>query len=217
MQRISVAIATLVIMTAANAVEPRPAIESTPHDQSQTIGQFPEVAQDHPNVAAIREAAQSGEHAERLTPMMMPRPFDAAAYQADRQAYLDVLEPGRVYQMARPGKDVPQIHAEGSTVKHITQGDVVTLTTTNVPPGWPVSFLSFGGGRFSSNQLQGVTVVADERGTASVVYEATAGTLYTAHVGASSPMASGSVLFVIDIAPRAAAKGDDATPAVGSP
>lgn len=55
---------------------------------------------DHPQVASVVEAMKSGTHPERLSALVPPKVFDKAAYEADAKAYLSVVEPGRVWQVA---------------------------------------------------------------------------------------------------------------------
>ena len=58
---------------------------------------------------------------------MQPQPFDSAAYAADPEAYLSVVEPGRVFQSAEPGPDVTRLDPASSLYAYVTQGDQIPL------------------------------------------------------------------------------------------
>jgi hypothetical protein len=68
----------------------------------------------------------------------------------------------------------------------------------------PVSFTSFDLGAFQESKLNSVTVQADKQGIAAVTFVATPGTLNDANILAGSPLSSGQVKFVVDIAGGAA-------------
>ena len=70
-------------------------------------GETEQVAFDtNANTNSIREALQGKQFAERLSVKILPKPFDLEEYRRDPQAYLDAVEPGRVFQAAQPGPGV---------------------------------------------------------------------------------------------------------------
>ncbi len=74
------------------------------------IGTTPKVPVDaNPQVKSVVEALKTGKHPERVSSLITPKPFDQAAYLADSNAYLNVVEPGRIWQVAQPGKGVPRL------------------------------------------------------------------------------------------------------------
>lgn len=129
--------------------------------------------------------------------MIPPRAFDKAAFNSNPQAYLDVVEPGRVFQTATPGKGVTQLRAKGSLLVKMTGGGNTELAVVGIPGG-PVTFTAFDGGVFQ-NRLNSVTVLGDEKGEARVTYTATRGTIDNVRVFAGSPMASGEVHFLLNV------------------
>jgi hypothetical protein len=149
----------------------------------------------NPNVASVAEAALTGKHPERLSPLVAPKPFDPAAFAADPKAYLDVVEPGRVFQSAAPGPDVPVLSPVGPASFEIAVEESCTLAVTTAP-GSVVTFTALDLGTFP-NSLTTITVQADAQGAASTVYTATRGVIADAQVLAGSPGASGQVKFHI--------------------
>lgn len=151
----------------------------------------------NPNVRSVVEAAQSGKHPERLATLIAPAPFDAQRFAANPQAYVDVVEPGRVFQSAQPGADIPVLRSLSSTNLTMAQDGQVVLRVRTQPLA-PVTFTSFDLGRFS-NQLVSQTVLADAHGVAATMFSAGPGTIDGVHVLAGSPMASGQVRFDIHV------------------
>ncbi len=149
------------------------------------------------NVASIVEAARTGDHPERLSPLKAPAPFDPAAFRANAKAYLDVSEPGRCFQTATPGEKVPVLTRIGRGSLALKLGTGVALQV-RAPAGAPTSFLSLALGTFD-NQLTSITVVADAEGVATATYYATPGVTGEARVLAGSPLASGQVTFQLSI------------------
>ena len=170
------------------------------------VGVAPSVPADlNPNVRSVMEAARTGTHPERLSPLIAPKPFDPAAFAADPKSYMDIVEPGRVFQSAEPGPDVPVLNPQGSASFEIAVGESCTLTVTT-RPGYPVTFIAPDLGTFP-NSLTSITVQADAQGVASTVYRATGGVIADAQVLAGSPGASGQVKFHLFVTrPVAAAK-----------
>ena len=149
------------------------------------------------NVRSVVEAAQGSHHPERLATLIAPAPFDAGRFAANPQAYVDVVEPGRVFQSAQPGADVLVLRSLSSTNLTMTQEGQVVLRVKTQPLA-PVTFTSFDGGRLS-NQLVSQTVLADAHGVAVTAFTAGAGTVDGVQVLAGSPMASGQVHFDIHV------------------
>jgi hypothetical protein len=152
-----------------------------------------------PQAASVMEALKSRTQPERLSAMFQGKPFNKAEFDANPKAYLDVTEPGRVFETAQPGDGVPVLTAAGDRMVRIKQGESVRLSVKGVPLS-PISFTSFDLGAFQESKLSSVTVQADKEGVAAVTFIATPGTLNDANVLAGSPLSSGQVKFVVDIA-----------------
>jgi hypothetical protein len=56
-----------------------------------------------PQAASVMQALKSKTLPERLSAMFEPKAFNKAEFDANPKAYLDVTEPGRVFQTAQPG------------------------------------------------------------------------------------------------------------------
>ena len=159
----------------------------------------PVPADTNPNTRSVAEALRTGENPERLSALVPPTPFDPEAYEADPRAYLDVVEPGRVWQSLDPGPDVPRLRRATPPISEIVQGESVALRA-NAPPGTPVTFTSFDLGAFQ-NRLTSITVAADEEGVATATFTGTSGTLFDVNVLAASPAASGQLRFTVTVNP----------------
>lgn len=151
----------------------------------------------NPQTKAVFAALKSRENPERFSSFVQPQPFDAAAYEVDPDAYLSVVEPGRVFQSAEPGPDVRRINAASSLHENVTQGDQIPLVVKAVA-GAPVTFTSFNLGHFE-NQLTSTTVRAAESGEARALFTAAKGTIDDIRILASSPVTSGQVTFVVNV------------------
>lgn len=181
--------------TAATA-EPSPApLTRDPHDYGQTAPVRPDA---NPGAASVAEALATKTHPERLSPLIAPKPFDLAAYQRDPAAYLNLVEPGRVFQVAQPAADVQRIQAHGPVQARIPQGGSVPLQV-QAPAGMPVTFTSFDLGRFAENQLTSITVAADERGLAHATLVGAPGTTGEVNILAACPVTSGQITFRITV------------------
>lgn len=174
----------------ADRVEPEPL----------NVGVAPAIPRDaNPQVASVVEAIETGRHPERLSALIAPAPFDAAAFRADPEAYLNVSEPGRVFQTAQPGPGVPRLAALVPRVADAEQGQPVTLRVQAVAAA-PVTFTSFDLGAFE-NQLTSITVQADAEGVAEAVFTGTPGTYNAANILAASPMTAGQLRFIVNVLP----------------
>ena len=167
---------------------------------ASTWGAASEAEPKNEAVRAVIDAARSGQHPERLSPLVTPATFDAAVYRRDPAAYCRVVEPGRVFQSATPGSEVPQLLPASPTGVTIPALGSTPLCVTTVP-GAPVTFTSEGGGAFA-NGLTSITVPADDAGRAEVAFTATEGTFAIATILAGSPLAAGQVSFAITIEER---------------
>ncbi len=119
-------------------------------------------------VASVHEAASGLSHPERLSPMVMPKPFDRAAYQADPDGYLSVHEPGRIWQSAQPGDGVAVLERVGRRFQMVRQGEAIRLGV-KTEALMPVTFASFDLGTFD-NGLTVITVAAGEDGIAQTAF-----------------------------------------------
>jgi hypothetical protein len=181
----------------APASSPAPALAKNPADP---IGSVPPVRGDlNPQTASVVEALKDHTHPERLSTLIQPPPFDAEAFRRDPAAYINVVQPGRVFQTAQPGPQTPVLHPLTPTQVSITQDGQAILRVISQPLS-PVSFTTFDLGRFG-NSLTAQTVIADATGVASVTFSAGPGTIDAVHVLAGSPVASGQVAFDIQVAP----------------
>jgi len=166
-----------------------------PHDYGQTQPVRPDA---NPGAASVAEALATKTHPERLSPLIAPKPFDLVAYQRDPAAYLNLVEPGRVFQVAQPAADVQRIQAHGPVQARIPQGGSVPLQV-QAPAGMPVTFTSFDLGRFAENQLTSITVAADERGLAHATLVGAPGTTGEVNILAACPVTSGQITFRITV------------------
>jgi hypothetical protein len=165
-------------------------------------GTTPKLAPDlNASVANAVEALQSANQdmPERLSAIIQPAAFDLLQYQRNKQAYLEVSEPGRVWQTAQPGEGVPVLAALGSTQHRMRQGETIRLRVESAPES-PVTFTSFDLGAFS-NGLTSITVEADADGLAVAAFTAPPGTAYLVDLLAGSPLASGQVDFRVLVIP----------------
>jgi hypothetical protein len=182
-------------------VEPVAAIP--PAAEPDVVGSTPSIPGDaNANLRSVVAAARSGANPERLTPLIAPAPYDHQRFLADPQAYLDVVEPGRVFQSAEPGEAVPQLELVGNAIATIPQGGRTDLVVRTVP-GAPTTFTSFECGAFA-NQLTSITVRADAGGLATATFSAPPGTLNDVSILAGSPLASGQVNFCVTVTPAVA-------------
>lgn len=149
---------------------------------------------------SVIEAAPTGLHPERLSPLIPPAPFDREAFVRDPQAYLDVVEPGRVFQSADEGEGLRSLEPEGPVHLEAAPRGSVRLAVKGEPLS-PVTFTSFDRGAFD-NELGSITVLADAAGEASVRFVATAGTIDDVNILSASPLAVGQVAFRVTVSPE---------------
>lgn len=170
-------------------------LKPPPQDFGRVV---PVKADASPQAAAVSEALKKKDHPERLSALLPAKPFDKAAFEANPNAYLNTVEPGRCFLCAQPGKDVPALAAKTPGMSRIKQGESVKLSVKGAPLA-PVSFTSFDLGTFAESKLNCVTVRADKDGVASVTFVATPGALNDCNILAGSPLASGQARFVVEI------------------
>lgn len=149
-----------------------------------------------PQAASAYEALKTGKHPERLSVFVPPKPFNKEKFEQDPQSYLNVNEPGRVYQTAQPAKGVGVLKPVGGRLHRIKQGDEVKLKVRSAPKA-PVTFTSFDMGTFKESKLNSVTVRADKLGLAETTFVGTKGTLNDVRILAGSPMTTGQVKFTV--------------------
>lgn len=159
---------------------------------------FPKDA--NPGTASVAEAIDTSTHPERVTPLFEPETFDLRTFSAQPQRYLNTVEPGRVWQVAQPGDNVPRIASLSSLTQAVDPGESVVLKV-KVPAGMPVTFTSFDLGAFE-NQLTSISVKADAEGIAQAAFTASSGTIGTVNILAASPVTSGQLRYMVYIAEK---------------
>ncbi|MBE7461894.1 MAG: hypothetical protein HS116_00245 [Planctomycetes bacterium] len=151
-----------------------------------------------PQARSVAEAFKSGNAGSKVSILLPPQPFDAQAFEREPERYLNSIEPGRVFQTAQPGPQVPALTAEGDRFIRLAPG-ASTKLTVKAPPRAPVSFTSLDMGSFAESKLNSVTVRADEQGVATANFVASAGTTGDVNILAGSPLASGQVKYKVEI------------------
>lgn len=130
--------------------------------------------------------------------LMRPKPFDRKVFEADPVAYCAIVEPSRAFMTAQPGREVPQLEADGPVILSLPHQGSVDLRVKAVA-GAPTTFYATDLAKFSNGQTS-ITVLADKDGYATARYTAMPGTIDDSHVTAGCPMTSGRVIWVIDVA-----------------
>lgn len=149
------------------------------------------------NVKSVVEAVRSKKNPERLSVLINPKPFDPEAYLQNPQFYLNTIEPARAHTPKQPGKGVVRISPLGETRAQIKQNGSVLLRV-KAHPKFPVAWTSHDGGKFS-NELNSITVEADENGIAEARFFGAPGTIEDVHIVCASPMCSGQVRYTINV------------------
>ena len=182
--------------------QPAPPADPAPTSEAAwdgTYGTAPGVAaSNRPDVASVAAAARTGQ-IERVTALVRSTSFtvDQWTDAEKRQQYLNTVEPGRVWQTADPGPQVPQTSFHGANALEVEQGTVIDLVFHSAPDA-PLSLLSHGLGAFA-NGLTAITVVTDAQGQATVPWTAIPGTLGDVTVVAASPLAVGQAQVAIEV------------------
>ena len=151
----------------------------------------------NPQVASVAAALKNNNHPERLSPLVQPKPFDREAFEKDPKTYLQVIEPGRVFQSLNPDKGVTSIQIVSEAFVTIQQKEQTVLKVKALPL-MPVTFTSFDLGAFQ-NKLTSITVQADSLGLATATFIATEGTIADCNILASCPVTSGRIKFIVNI------------------
>lgn len=183
-------------LRAAGQLQP-PAAGSPPVGENRVGVSQPVPADANPMVASLVEAQRTRQHPERISSFIHPKPFDADAYRQDPQAYVNVVEPGRVWQPAQPGPGVPRLIHLSRTLVEIEQGETVSLRVKAIPEA-PVTFTSFDLGAFQ-NRLASITVQADAEGIAVARFTGTPGTYNAVNILVASPLTSGQLKFIVNV------------------
>jgi hypothetical protein len=151
------------------------------------------------NQKSIIEAKESGKYPERLDPKVAPAPFDHASWDRDPQAYLDVVEPGRVWHTAEESSGAEPLDPDSPLVQTVEPGGQVKLAVVSEPLS-PVTFTVQGDGQLD-NGLSSITLRANPSGYARVVYSAPS-TASEVTIVVGSPMSTGQVDFTIHVGHR---------------
>jgi hypothetical protein len=155
-------------------------------------------SKDNVGAQMVVEAHRTGEHPERLSPLIAPAPFDPVKFESDPQSYLEVVEPGRCFQTARAtGADAVYLEPASSLAARGNPGDEVTLMVKSAPLA-PVTFTAFQGGKFRENGLGSVSVRGDARGYATAHFEVPPAANGQMAVLVGSPLAVGNQTFMVD-------------------
>lgn len=187
-------------MTDIRTAPPRSNATGDKNFDDVDIGTTPRVPVDaNPQVKSVVEALKTGKNPERVSSLILPKPFDQATYLANPDAYLNIVEPGRIWQVAQPGKGVPRLTYLVERFQTIEQGQSVTLKV-NAVKNAPVTFTSFDLGSFH-NRLTSVTVKADAKGIAQAIFTGTPGTINDVNILVGSPMTSGQLKFTVNVEP----------------
>lgn len=188
----------------------RPAASSVPEQTPASVAEAPIAPPAHPyvitptdpnpRVQSILEAKRTGKFPERLTPLVAPKPFDAAAWERDPEAYLNVVEPGRVEQASQDPAAQAITTTEPPRIRHVPTGETLVLSVRAVP-GAPVSWACTRGGLFTESKVGAVTVRADADGIARVTFFATPHAEGETTVLAASPFCAGQAEHILLIDP----------------
>lgn len=128
----------------------------------------------------------------------VPEAFDREEFDANPDAYLNKIRPGRVFQPAQPGPETKQLTALSSPFTSVIQSESVLLKV-KADPGAPVAFHTQQTGTFE-NRLKSITVAADQEGVAEAKFTLGPGTSGLVNVLAASPLHSQQVKFTVRVA-----------------
>jgi len=185
----------------------RPATDiKSPRENNRTLnnskgyhpGASPRVnPKSNPNTRSVYESIGDPKLAYRSNSMIPAPKFDRDSYEADPQAYLDEMAPGRIWQSLPPGENVVPIERSGQYIQQLVQGESVKLSA-KAEPGMPVTFHSSNIGQFE-NQLSSITVRTGDDGIASATFRASAGTRGEIDLIASSPVHSDLARWLVEV------------------
>ena len=183
-----------------DSIKHRSPITKMPENTSSlpNPGLSPLVPTDHnKSTKKVAAALKNKKHPERVSSYIAPAPFDEKKFRADPNAYLAEVEPGRIYQSAQPGKNVPRIKILSKAFSNVVQGEKVFFKV-KVNSGDPVTFHSSEMGEFS-NRLSTITVRANEEGVAKAEFLTTPGMQGLVNVLVASPRTSGQAHFYVNV------------------
>ncbi len=150
------------------------------------------------NTKAVFAALKDRSKPSRFSSFVPSEPFDAKAYAENPQAYLDTVEPARVFAPAEPAEGVNPIRAADKRYFRVVQGESVRLSVV-ADAGAPVTFTSQALG-FFDNLLTSQTVLADDKGIATANFTAGEGTIDLVQILAAGPINSGQIAFSVNVA-----------------
>lgn len=187
------------VLRPASDVAPPPALSEAPAESPALVAgrAKPVDAELNANTRSIKEAYVNRNHPERISILVEPAPFNKATFEADPQAYMDVIEPGRVFQPAQPGENVTPLKYLSDPRPGVALGGTIDLQV-QVLPSAPVTFSSLDLGSFQ-NMLTSITVRANEQGVATVNFTASEGTVGDVNILCASPLTSGQGKFVVHV------------------
>src|ERR1043165_5795530 len=84
-------------------------------------------------VASVAEALQMKSHPERLSALIAAPSVDVAAISANRDAYIAVVQPGRVFATAAPDVATPVLRPFSATQVTARQDETVILRVVTAP------------------------------------------------------------------------------------
>ena len=171
----------------ASALPPSPQAGTAPRLKGDENEQVRRLVAELSGETPVREALSSYFH---------PEPFDLRAYQADPNAYLQQIRPGRAFAPADPGPEVTPLESLSPGFYRILQGEQVVLRV-RAEAGLPVTFYSPATGHFLANQLTTLTVAAGDDGIATATYKTGPGSLGLTDVVVASPVHSGQIQYRI--------------------
>ena len=122
--------------------------------------------------------------------------FDPDEYRADKRAYLDRVEGGRIFDTLEVKEGNPPLVRMGDRVAYlIPVGGGSQEIAVKTQAESPVTFMAFGGGFFDRNGRTSITVEANRRGRAEALVSFGPHVYGSAFVLAGSPVTSGRVMF----------------------
>lgn len=146
---------------------------------------------------APQDIARTRELRAAKSALFLPEPFDAKKYEANPQAYLEKVRPGRVFQPKQPGPDITRLTAVSRPFAKVLQSESVQLRV-KADPGAPVAFHTSETGTFE-NLLKTTTVAANDEGIATATFTLGKGTSGLVNVLAASPVHSDQVRFTFKV------------------
>jgi hypothetical protein len=149
--------------------------------------------------ASVAEAQATGRYPERLSAQIAPAAYVRTRDRTTQQRYLDVIEPGRVYQTADPATGARQLEALGGAAVQVIPALGTAPLAVRTVPGAPCTFLATEGGAFAETRLACATVLAAADGIARVTYQANAGTIDDASILVGSPETVGTLRLIVHV------------------